>query len=248
MRWVVLTVLMACGQAPPPAFARLTEARHLVATLQTELAQSGEAANRALMQDVAARTEVIEARRAMQRDLAMLEPVVRGLSYEPEQALLTRLHAELERDRKLEVELLALTGEGSNLAAQQLSFGAAHAAVDRFHAAAPLAFEAAYALRSIEALEGPHIAEAEDAKMTALEQQMAAYEAQATRTAPPEAAAALHDFLRANERIVALSRRNTNVHALALASGDKRAAHVSCEQTLRELVARLGARSFPASR
>lgn len=245
MRWLVLMLLFACD--PSPAFVRLAEARQLAATVQTELARGADAATRVVLRDVAARAEVLDARTALERDLAKLEALVHTLGYEPELGLLARLHTELTRDGELEGQLLALTGEGSNVAAQELSFHAAHDAVDRFHEAAPDALAAAYALRSMEALEGPHIAEADEAKMDALEARMAQY--QAAVEAPNVAArTALDSFLGAHTRILALSRRNTNVHALALAIGDKRAAHEACARTLHELATKLQARTFPATR
>ncbi|HEX5656517.1 MAG TPA: hypothetical protein VFX59_04950 [Polyangiales bacterium] len=248
MRWLALLMLLACEQVPPTAFVRLSEARQLVAASELDLARGAEAVTRVVMQDASGRTTVSEARGALGHDLTKLAPLLHALSYEPESALLTRLRTELAQDRKLEDQLLALTGEGSNVAAQQLSFGAAHDAVDRFHEAAPQALAAAYALRSIEALEGPHIAEADEGTMTQLEQRMARYEADARAATPHEAQAALNDFFTAHARILALSRRNTNVHALSLAVGDKRAAHDASARTLHELRERLQARTFPATR
>lgn len=100
----------------------------------------------------------------------------------------------------------------------------------------------------MEALEGPHIAEADERTMDALEQRMASYEAEARANTPPTAEAALQDFVAVHAQILALSRRNTNVHALALAIGDKRVAHEACERTLGEPNARLQSRTSPATR
>lgn len=244
MRWLIwCCLLMACDREPV-AYVRLNEARTLASALEAELARSAEAANRAVMQDATAPQAVAELRGSLERDFRKLDGVVRGLGYELE--LLNRLAGELDKDRALEADLLTLTGEGSNVEAQKLSFGEAHAAVDRFHSVAPVA--AAYALRSIEALEGPHIAEADDARMSALEREMDALLADARRGLSPAAESALNDFLRVHQRILVLSRRNTNVHALALATGDKRAAHEACARTLHELNERLQARTFPATR
>jgi hypothetical protein len=58
------------------------------------------------------------------------------------------------------------------------------------------------------------------------------------------AGARLADFQAVHADIVALSRRNTNVHALALALGNKRVRAAQCEETLRSLQKALGAREI----
>ena len=105
------------------------------------------------------------------------------------------------------------------------------------------------AVREIQALQAPHIADAEDSAMAGLEQRMAAAEAAARKdlatlqilVAPAarshvgDATTALDRFMGLNAQIVALSRRNTNVRSLALSLDQKRKLIGPCEETLRAL-------------
>ena len=103
----------------------------------------------------------------------------------------------------------------------------------------------------IQVLQAPHIAEADDAAMTRIEEQMAASEA-AARTAvqqlqtvlPPAAApqladaiAALDRFNALHEELIVLSRRNSDVRSLALTLGRKRTVTAECEDQLRGVAA-----------
>ena len=143
------------------------------------------------------------------------------------------------------------TAENTNLKAQRLSFGAASQAADAFRGAlegltasraeAASRVDAAEAnaiasVREIEVLQAPHIAEADDAAMTAMEKRMAASAAAARRAlgslaplvAPAgaprlaQATAALDRFMMLNAEIVSLSRRNTNIRSVALSLGQRR--------------------------
>ena len=91
------------------------------------------------------------------------------------------------------------------------------------------------AVREIQALQAPHIAEPDDAAMARLEKRMAASEA-AARSAldtlativPPgsrpklaAARAAFDQFMKVHAEILALSHRNTNVRSLALSLTQK---------------------------
>jgi hypothetical protein len=117
-------------------------------------------------------------------------------------------------------------------------------------------------VREIQVLQAPHIAEADDAAMTAMEKRMAASEAAARRalqslaslvapTAAPrlgQAAAALDRFMMLNSEIVSLSRRNTNVRSLALSLGQRRMLTAGCEESLQALQAALAMRSLGGTR
>ena len=118
------------------------------------------------------------------------------------------------------------------------------------------------ALLEIQVLQAPHIAEADDVAMTEMEAQMAASELEARRTlarlsplliagaAKPlaDASTALERFLTVNREIVALSRRNSNVRALALSLGRKRTVTAACEEQLRALDEALARYEFTATR
>lgn len=170
--------------------------------------------------------------------------------------------------------MLTLAVESSNVKAQRLSFGegraAAEAVVDAVGAVAQgrtpsdarldaAAARAVLGVREIQALQAPHIAEADDAVMTALETRMRAATV-ASRSAldvllagqPAETrratVVAFDRFLAVNDEIVALSRRNTNVRSLALALGRKRALAAECDDRLRQLDDALAAHEFSATR
>jgi hypothetical protein len=117
-------------------------------------------------------------------------------------------------------------------------------------------------VREIQALQAPHIAEPNDAPMTQIEQRMSRLEETARRalqalasTVPPSpqpnikrAAAAFDQFMKINGEILTLSRRNSNVRALALALGKKRALVAACEESLRALRDALAKRGFAGTR
>ena len=115
---------------------------------------------------------------------------------------------------------------------------------DRWHVQA-LAASAVAAVREIQAVQAPHIAEADDAAMIGMEKRMATAEGTAREalktlaTVPPgsrpqlvTAAAALDRFMAVNAEIVVLSRRNSDVRSLALSLGQKRKLTAKCEETL----------------
>ena len=108
------------------------------------------------------------------------------------------------------------------------------AAADTWHVQALVAIAVA-TVREIQVLQAPHIADADEAVMTRMEQRMAASEtgparrSRRYRLVPPAsrprlaaATTALDRFMDLNRQIVALSRRNTNVRALALSLDQKR--------------------------
>jgi hypothetical protein len=130
-----------------------------------------------------------------------------------------------------------------------------------WHAQALVATAVA-AVRQIQVLEAPHIAESDEAAMTRLEKKAAESEATARRAletlaslvkpdARPRlalATAALDRFTELNAQVVALSRRNSNVRSLALSLGQKRTLTAACEDTLRALQDALAKRGFPGTR
>jgi hypothetical protein len=77
--------------------------------------------------------------------------------------------------------------------------------------------------------------------------------ARAARTAlddlqAPDAVAAFDRFIKINDEIIALSRRNSNVRSLALSLGRKRMVTAECEDDLRALEQALAKHAFSATR
>jgi hypothetical protein len=219
-----------------------------------------------------------QATRGIERDARALQPLLHGLKYSGEAELLVEFNAAFARYRALDQIILGLAVENTNLKAQKLSFAPARAAADALRAAldsltqaaAPgnacdvraLAATAVASVREIQALHAPHIAEAEDAAMTRIEQQMAGAEQQARDvlrdlsalvepSSGPEveaALAALDRFMGINAQIIVLSRRNTDVRSLALSLGQKRTLTAVCEERIQALQAALAKRGFFGTR
>lgn len=278
-----LAAAIACYGDPQAALQQLEEARRLAADMRVQLHRSAEAERGAVLADTAEASdelarEAAAATETLRGDLAAIGALLAGLRFEPEEQLLDEFAATFAESEALDRELLALATENSNVAAQRLAFGPGLELADRAcarlqaaAAAAPqpdadhaalLATRAEAAIREIQALQAPHIAEPEDAAMTSLEARMA----QAAETArasidalaplvPPPArddvasAAADFDRFEANHReIVSLSRRNTEVHAFALSLGRKRKLTAAADATLAALEEALSERGFRATR
>jgi hypothetical protein len=225
----------------------------------------------------AAADEAKRARQDAERSLAALQPVLESLGYQADLGQLTAFKASFDECRRLDDEILTLAVENSNVKAQRIAFGPSREAVDAFRTsleaairagatdrwrAEALASRAEVAVLQIEVLQPPHIANAEDAVMTRLEGEMRASAEVARKSleelkaatgpaAGPHLAAAstaLDGFLARNKEIVVLSRRNSNVHALALSLGRKRTVTAQCEDQLRALDQALEEHRFNATR
>lgn len=214
---------------------------------------------------MASAREAAQAKQALRRDADALAPLLRRMDYAQASGLLADFERCYDEYQQLDRTLLQLAVENSNLKAQRLSFGPARAAVAELradlgavaHAAPPkgrerikaLADDATIALLQIEVLRAPHIAESDDEKMTAMEKDMDALLATAqgaltaisplaapgSQTQLARAAAALQRFRDLHAQIIELSRRNSNVRALALALGPERALIARCDGTLEAL-------------
>jgi hypothetical protein len=164
--------------------------------------------------------------------------------------------------QRIDEEVLTLAVKNTNLKAYGLAFGPAADTVAELEAAlsrvvarhgAPdamqvlrLASGARIEVLRIQTLLAPHIAEESDAKMDQLEASMAKEAMQAREdldglAALPslkgdvDLAAAASSLVRYGEikqRILALSRENTNVRSLALSLNQKRKAMILCQDTL----------------
>lgn len=259
-----------CGDVNA-ALGQLAEARRLSADLLIAFTKASDAADRAVMADtddmsIADAHDAESVKQTIHKDVDALGPILQGLGYTDESRLLQEFSGRFAAYEALDRRILDLAVENTNLKAQRLSFGPAQEAADEFRddlgALVPARDEwrvkaitasAVAAVREIQALQAPHIAEAEDASMTRLEQRMKGAE-DAARTAletlgplvqpasrPRLAAAgiALNRFMDLNRQILALSRRNTNVRSLALSLDEKRKLTGPCEDSLRRLQAAL---------
>jgi hypothetical protein len=247
------------------SFARTTDAGN-----RAVMADADEAA-------AAAVQEAGEARQAVTQSIARLRTQLDSLQFGAEREHLDGFATAFEEYERLDADILALAVEHSNVKAQRLSFGAANEAAQALQAALAAAVEAAGApdqvraevlalrarvsvLESV-ALFAPHIAESDEAIMTRMEKQMEASGASAKQAladlrpvVPPAATshidaavAALDRFLSVESEIVALSRRNSDVHSLALTLGKKRTLIARCEDQLRALQGGLAMRGTSAA-
>jgi negative regulator of replication initiation len=270
----------ACIRAA--SLTQLLEARRLASELHVEFTKASEAGNRAVMADTdetsaAAADEARRARELVKRDLQALQPVLESLGYRDDMRYLDGFKIRFDEYRRLDDEILPLAVENTNLKAQRLSFGPAREAANALRTsldaavrtgakntcrAEALAAKGHIAVLEVQVMQAPHIAEAEDAAMTRMEQQMAASEADGRKaleelratlplTASSQlsaAVAALDRFEAVNTEIVRLSRRNSNVRSLALSLGRKRIVTAECEDQLRALNEALASHRFNATR
>lgn len=277
-----VALLISCA-GPPGVLIQLAEARRQVSEMRVQFSHAAETGNRAVMASAErpaseAANESRQATEAVATALASLKTTLVALDYVDELRSLEAFEASFQEYRKLDDELLPLTVENTNVKAQSLSFGAARDAASDFKSSLETAADystpagrcdvesmvtAAYAaLLEIRVLHAPHIAEADDAEMTQMENQISALEEKARRTVerlPPlltsgsakplaDASAALERFVTVNREIVTLSRRNSNVRSLALALGRRRTVTATGEDQLRALDEALSRHEFRATR
>jgi len=259
------------------------EARRLSSNLLVGFANAADAANMAVMAghdetSTQYAREAEQATQAVQRDAEALKPLLTGLGYTAEAQLLEEFIGRFSEYRELDRVIRDLAVENTNLKAQRLSFGPAQKEADAFRDAleavtrsAPardswriraLTATAVSAVREMQVLQGPHIAEPDDVAMTRLEGQMASSEGLARGALqtlagllPPAslphlaaATAALDRFSDINAQIIKLSRRNSNVHSLALSLGKKRTLAARCEESLHAIQDALSKRTFTGTR
>jgi hypothetical protein len=271
------------GCSRDSALHELGEAQRLSADLLVQFTKGSDAANRAVMADTddASATFAREAEQAaqgVQRDADALKPLLLDLGYAEEGRLLEDFGRRFDAYRGLDRTILSLAVENTNIKAQRLSFEAAQDSADAFRAAveaavpssdAPnqwrvraLAMTAVADLREIQVLQARHIAQADDAVMTRLEERMATAERgvrdalDALKPAVPEASASqvvaarasFDAFMKVNAEIVPLSRRNSNLRSLALTLNEKGKLTNACEATLRDLRDALAKRTLGGTR
>ena len=275
---VVIMAAIAAGCAPP-SLQQLADANRYAADMRVQFTKTGDAANRSVMADtdeasVAFAREADQAASAAEKDSRDLRPILDQLRFSAEIRLLDQFDKQFADYRTLDRNILGLAVENTNLKAQRLSFGPVRGAADMFASslesavgaqpspARALAETAIAAVREIQVLQAPHIAESSDEAMTGLEKEMTDAEQRARRALaalapmlPPAsrggiaaAGTALDHVVELNRQIIDLSRRNTNVRSLALSLGQKRMMAAACDDTLRALQDALGKHEFSASR
>ena len=264
------------------SLAQVSEARRLSADALVQFTKAVDTANRAVMADtdeasVSFARQAEQAKQAVQKDTDALRPILQTLGYADEVQLLDEFGTRFTAYKTLDRTILDLAVENTNLKAQRLSFGPAQEAANALREAlgevAPLdagkgwqvkalVATALAAVREIQVLQAPHIADPDDAGMTRIEQQMAASEAEArtalgllaplvqpaSRPRLTTATTALDTFMGLNAQIVALSRRNTNVRSLALSMNQKGPLISGCEESLNKLQDALHKRALPSRR
>lgn len=261
----------------------LDDSRHLTAELRLQFSKAVEASNRAVMADnneasVAMAREAEKSLKAVEQGVAKLSPLLRALGFERELGILNEFGTHFSEYQKLDSRILGLAVENTNLKAQALSFGPASLAAATFRdSLAPVAAgskakdrgrsealiaQALLAVREIQVLHAPHIAEHDDASMTRMEKEMADLDAKAqgaikaleelaapdARPAIASARAELDQFRAINAQIVELSRRNTDVVSLNLALHKRPTLSGACDERLWALQDALAKQDIPARR
>lgn len=273
--------MAGCRGEPGAVFNELAEARRLAADLRVQFSEASDASNRAVMADtdeasVAFADEAERAKQVVQSDAAALAPHFGHLGYTNEARFLDEFTKCFANYVDLDRKVLELAVENTNLKAQRLSFGPAREAADAFRDSLEtivssstsrdhcrvesLVAKAVMAVRDIQVLQAPHIAEADDAAMTRMEEEMGRLQATAGEAlsdlsgiAEPKArlaaaSASLERFNDVSRQIVALSRRNSNVRSLALSLREKPVLAAACGGALRSLDEALAKERFPATR
>jgi hypothetical protein len=280
---IVAVLGLAFGCQGRNFYVQLASAHRLAAELRLQFNQANDASNRAVMADTdeastAFAADAEKALKIVESDAAELMPVLNTLGFPNEIKSLEEFAKHFAEYRELDHTILGLAVENTNLKAQRLSFGPAREAADNFRdalsavasripakercGAEELITKATLAVREIQVLQAPHIAEPDDATMTKLEQQMdqlgttakgsvtalAELVPKGTRPALTAARSALDRFQDTSRQIVALSRRNSNVRSFDLSLRTKPALTSACDNSLRSLEEQLDQEDIKATR
>lgn len=277
---VLLTALPACRAGT--RLQDLMGARQQSADLIVRFTKAADASNRAVMADTDERStvfarEAAAATEAVAQSLGTLATMLDRAHFAPERERLRAFEVQFGHYRELDRRILELAVDNTNLKAQRLSFGQGIQAADalrdalsdltprrpadawRLRAQTALALSS---LREVAMLQGPHIAEADDVVMTALETRMTAGIGAARaalsgveddvvpgqRERISTGHAALERFIELHAEIVELSRRNSDVRSLALTLNQKRTLTAECEASAITVREALTARSLGGSR
>jgi hypothetical protein len=275
-----LVVASGCGRGPATVMAELREANRLSADVRVQFNKAAGATKGAVMADtdeasLAFARDAKLSGAAVEHDMAALKALLAQLGVSDEVALLQTFSERYSAYRKVDDTVLALAVQNTNLKAQGLEFGPEREAADRFKAAltAPAASlpakdrcradasiaSAVLAVRELQTLQGPHIASADDAAMSALEHKIADLEAttaDALRSlsglvepsALTTAQTAFDQFKSIGSQIVVLSRQNSNVRSLDLALRVAPPLAAACDESLRALQQALANEGSKATR
>jgi hypothetical protein len=265
----LVALTLSCRGNPTTVMTRFEDSRRVTAELRVRFSQAAAASNHAVMADtdegsLAAAREAERATKAVESSAAELARLLDGLSYASEAEILREFGARFSRYQELDRRILALAVENTNIKAQALSFGAASQAALSFRDSLArvaltstvkdrcrvdgLVAEALRAVREIQVLHAPHIAEHDDAAMTRMEKEMSDLDVQARAKlnslsiltpggapATAEALAKLDQLQAITAQIIDLSRRNTNVLALELSLRNKPELVAACDDRIRAL-------------
>jgi hypothetical protein len=286
--FTLIVALIALALSPGcrkdiPAFVELDQARHTAADLRIQFGKAVDASNRAVMAEtdeasIAFAREAEQTSRLVENDTLSLTSLLRSLHYPVEIRLLDDFKRHFSEYLALDRSILELAVENTNLKAQRLSFGASREAADGFRKSIEsvagtvpqkdrcrvelLVAKAVLAVREMQVLQAPHIAESDAATMTHIEneldrRQVSARDAVgdvsklvALNARKPVVAALeqLERFKTISDQIVALSRRNSNVRSLDLALRTKPPLTAACDNSLRALQDALVNQGFKATR
>lgn len=273
----------ACRINREPSFVQLGEARRLVAEMRLDFTKASDASDRAVMAETDEESgtfarQAEAATEAVSKETSALAQRLSGLAHAGNAELLARFQERFARYRVLDREILELAVENTNLKAQRLLFGPVAQAANEFCAALEAVpakvpartasrieasvMRAQLAIREIQVLEAPHIAEARDPEMDRLEHDMAERRAKAEAalvavrqsvrapipTSLDEAKTALDSFEALSRKLIDLSRKNTNVRSLELAMRQKPALTAACDESLTALQDALTAQGFSGTR
>jgi hypothetical protein len=282
----ILGAVTGCrGTSDSSTWEALLEARRLASDARVQFNKAADAANRSVMADTDAASvsfarEARETTTRVEADAARLHPILQTLGYPEEARALESFDAAFKSYLELDAKVLALAVENTNLKAQGLSFGPLRESADRLREALQkltervagggtrrcqaeaLQARALLAVREIQVLQAPHIAEPDDAAMARLESQMTVLDAAAHEAATglmglvgpsgreigTAAVAELDRFKALSAELVALSRRNTNVRSLSMSLRDKPPLARACDDALGGLQDLLAKRGLNATR
>jgi len=279
---VVLATNLSCRSGGEPALIQRTEARRLVSDMRINFAKASDASNRAVMADtdedsIKFAREAEAAIEAVSAAIPTLARHLSGLAYPGNADQLARFQERFESYRTLDRKILKLAIENTNLKAQHLLFGPISQAANELCGALeslgsivpagphrPLndaAVRAQLAVREIQVLQAPHIAEARDPEMDRIEQQIALRQAIVREGLlsieknghPPmpalkAAKVSFEAFETLTSKLIALSRQNTNVRSLELAMRQKPTLTSACDAHLVSLQDALAAQGFSGTR
>ncbi len=212
---------------------------------------------------------------AVEKGLQELHQLIEAYPSEKEVGRLQEFQGCWTEFRAIDRAVLEIAVQNSNLKAAELSFGAARDAMAPLEEALTelmrspesgpicgLASNALAAALKIHVLQAPHIASPRDQEMDGIEKRILENDAMARRSlhalqplVSPErqptlrrAELAYNEFAHVTEKVVKLSRQNTNIKSLELSLNRKRTITSQCDEILMSLQDAVQSRSFKATR